>query len=291
MTQTANPPTVDLEAYLEESAVYIQERITVSREAMLQAGRKLIEVRAACPDGVWGKWLKDNFDWSHSEANKLMQAAENAPHLMTVSEQWLHTGALWMLAANCTPEEARVLALQWVKEKRIVNKQLAYLMSRAHKSILPRFEAGELTERQAYDLGVALADVPDDCQTVRDYAVEQSVSSPWVVSYLTQEYLKWVSFTQDKDREDSAWHDIRHNNCLMIEEESVSLREANQRDVARYINYRVFGHIEKSKSKSEEHEYLIQGESFDVDEDGNLLLSDLTPGARVKVSVYIEEGD
>lgn len=280
----------DIEIYLEESATYIQERIGITEQAQLQIGRKLLEVRAQIDDGLWTAWLKSHFDWSHSHANKLMQAAENAPKLMELDHSLIHRQALFMLAANCTPQEARDLALAYANAGQTVNKELAFLISRAHPSVLPRFESGELTDRQAYDLGIALKDVPDDCKDARGFAVEMEVASPWVVRYLADEYLKWVSYTQETDKIDSAWHDITHNKCLLIEDAPVSLRVANERDVARYIDWRRQGHIMDADDGGggSEKTYHIKEEEYQVGEDGTLTLEDLPPGAYVLVSVWTE---
>lgn len=56
----------------EINAIKIQTQ-TMVLQASSEIGKRLIEVKEQLPHGEWGKWLKDNVDYSQSTANNLMQ--------------------------------------------------------------------------------------------------------------------------------------------------------------------------------------------------------------------------
>jgi hypothetical protein len=76
-------------------------------------GRNLVEAREICPHGEWLPWLKREFDWSHSTADRFMQVYRMKDKLPTVGNFKILLNTLYLLAAPSTPPKVR----QDIKER------------------------------------------------------------------------------------------------------------------------------------------------------------------------------
>jgi len=71
MTQLITERSTDVIA-AEINAIKYQTQ-NMMLQASSEIGKRLIEVKEQLPHGEWGKWLKDNVEYSQSTANNLMQ--------------------------------------------------------------------------------------------------------------------------------------------------------------------------------------------------------------------------
>jgi Protein of unknown function (DUF3102) len=76
-------------------------------EHVVIIGRNLVEAKKICPHGEWLPWLKREFDWSHSTADRFMQVYRQKDKLPTVGNFDIPLNVLYLLAAPSTPPEAR----------------------------------------------------------------------------------------------------------------------------------------------------------------------------------------
>jgi len=71
MTQLITERSADVIA-AEINAIKFQTQ-TMMLQASAEIGKRLIEAKEQLPHGEWGKWLKENVEYSQSTANNLMQ--------------------------------------------------------------------------------------------------------------------------------------------------------------------------------------------------------------------------
>ncbi|MFF2794958.1 DUF3102 domain-containing protein [Lysinibacillus xylanilyticus] len=71
MTQLITERSTDVIA-AEINAIKFQTQ-TMMLQASAEIGKRLIEAKEQLPHGEWGKWLKENVEYSQSTANNLMQ--------------------------------------------------------------------------------------------------------------------------------------------------------------------------------------------------------------------------
>jgi hypothetical protein len=89
----------------------------LARRSVFEIGKHLVEARDKCPHGKWLPWLRDEFGWSHTTADKYMaiytamKDGQIAPKL----QFGLSMSSLALLAAPSTPEEARTEVAEQAK--------------------------------------------------------------------------------------------------------------------------------------------------------------------------------
>ena len=71
MNELAEGRTLEIIA-TEINIIKEQTRATVL-SAAIEVGKRLVEAKAAVEQGSWGKWLKENVDFSERKAQELMR--------------------------------------------------------------------------------------------------------------------------------------------------------------------------------------------------------------------------
>jgi hypothetical protein len=66
-------------------------------------GEKLQAVKTALGHGQWEEWLKEEFDWSHMTANRMMQVYQRFEATNLVDLR-IDLTALYLLASPSTPQ-------------------------------------------------------------------------------------------------------------------------------------------------------------------------------------------
>ena len=90
---------------------------TIILHATVEIGRRLTEVKAMLPHGVWGNWLKAYVDYSHDTANKIMKVYEEYKDKLN-SETFLNLTYSKAIALLGIPAEERE---QFAKDNDIEN--------------------------------------------------------------------------------------------------------------------------------------------------------------------------
>ncbi len=138
-------------------------------------------MKAQLEHGQWEKWLREEFDWSHSTAVRMIQVSERFKSVK-MTDLRIDISSLYVLAAPSTPpaaaEEAITLAQQGeaispTKAKAIVNKHRgvqtldAYKAVHTHQAALPapqgteQTTAGPLASPAVRQTPVPLVLIPD----------------------------------------------------------------------------------------------------------------------------------
>lgn len=118
--QPLNPLTqnFDYTALDTETRIVVQQRTTEIKslirhtaQGIFEIGEKLIEVKQKLGHGYFSDWLKAEFDWGEWTARKFMQVARKFKSV-NFTDLDIAASALYILAADSTPEAARLEALE-----------------------------------------------------------------------------------------------------------------------------------------------------------------------------------
>lgn len=103
-------------------------------EDIIAIGQKLIEVKQHLGHGNFINWLKSEFNWSVSTANKFMQVGEQFK-LVNFTNLNITASALYLIAAPSTPKDARAE----VVDRASLGENISYTKAKAivwqHKNI------------------------------------------------------------------------------------------------------------------------------------------------------------
>ncbi len=145
----------------------------------IEIGQKLHEVKARLGHGNFTRWLRCEFEWSERTAQNYMLVYEE---FATVADlDAIAPGALYLLAAPSTPEEARAEALQAASSGVAITKEIAKAIVNKHKAAL----VGQEITIQAGEYQGQTARVV----TPGDLFVECEMHSGEAVSLLTSEIV------------------------------------------------------------------------------------------------------
>jgi hypothetical protein len=94
-----------------EHATEIRRLARTSGAAILEIGRRLTEVKARLPHGLWYAWLQSEFAWSERSASRFMKVhaifkSDSVADLSEVLDR-LTASSVYMIASSRIPERAR----------------------------------------------------------------------------------------------------------------------------------------------------------------------------------------
>lgn len=102
--------------------IRISSRIAV--RSMVAIGKRLAVIKVILTaNGRWRQWLKESFDASHDTADRYIQVAEKFGDLSQIAS--FDKAALYLLAGNDIPQEARDKALQLAEQGERITRQVA----------------------------------------------------------------------------------------------------------------------------------------------------------------------
>ena len=119
--QQLNPKVRD---EIQELTVDIKSRLRRCAQDIYVIGRNLCQIKQQLKHGEFRIWLKSEFDWSVSAANKFMHVSQRF-HLDDLEEVEISPSALYMLAAPSTPQEVRTQALTKAKQGQTITFSFA----------------------------------------------------------------------------------------------------------------------------------------------------------------------
>ena len=90
-------------------------------ENIISIGKKLLQAKELMPHGEWGNWLQQEFDWSQDTAGNFMNVAKQFPQLPEGTD--FTAEALYILARNSVPPEARAVAVAEAKKGKVTAKK------------------------------------------------------------------------------------------------------------------------------------------------------------------------
>lgn len=181
MTQLITERSADVIA-AEINAIKYQTQ-TMMLQASAEIGKRLIEAKEQLPHGEWGKWLKENVEYSQSTANNLMQIHMEYSSNSQAFGDLSYSKAVALLGIDSEDREAflqendvdemSTRELQKIiKEKQKLEKEMA-------KREADAIKAKSLLEKDIQELEKQL-------ENAREQSVENEVSEK-EINRLTQE--------------------------------------------------------------------------------------------------------
>ena len=110
----------------------IRNRLRRCALDIYQIGQDLCLIKQQLQHGQFRAWLKAEFDWSVSAANKFMQVSQQF-QLEDLTEVEIAPSALYALAAPSTPDEVRDRALAQAKQGKTITFSLAKQLIKENK--------------------------------------------------------------------------------------------------------------------------------------------------------------
>lgn len=110
--------------FVQQKAGEIRSLIKLSTQTIVEIGCKLIEVKARLKHGQFGDWLKLEFDWSEPTAQRFMRVARKFKSV-NLTDLPIVPSALYLLAANSIPEEARTEVIDRASKGESISYQKA----------------------------------------------------------------------------------------------------------------------------------------------------------------------
>lgn len=141
MTIIEQATLFDYTALDSETRIVVQQRTseikTLMRRAasdIIEIGQKLIDVKARLGHGNFGGWLVAEFDWTDRTARQFMQVADTFKS-ENFSDLRIAPSALYLLAAQSTPESARTEALDRAAAGEVITHSTAVAIKNDHQRI------------------------------------------------------------------------------------------------------------------------------------------------------------
>jgi hypothetical protein len=134
-----------------ETRVVVQQRTSEIRSLMkrtaqdtVEIGQKLREVKSRLEHGLFGGWLKSEFDWGWRTANNYILVADKFANFANIDT--IAPSALYLLASSSTPEDVKQEFLEQAEAgEPVTHKQVktALYTAKPQKSAASKLEPGE----------------------------------------------------------------------------------------------------------------------------------------------------
>lgn len=130
-----NYSTLDVETsrFIHQQTVEIKALLKKTAQSIIEIGQRLTEVKQKIGHGKFGSWLKSEFNWSVSTANKFMQVSREFKFINFTNLE-IAPSALYKLAAPSAPAAARKEALQRARAGEYVTYKIAKELIQKYRS-------------------------------------------------------------------------------------------------------------------------------------------------------------
>jgi hypothetical protein len=122
---------------VQQRASEIKSLVRATAENIAQIGEKLTEVRARLHNGGFNGWLESEFGWSRRTAYNFIAVYEKFRDRANFAQLDIATSALYLLAAQSTPDEAVNEALGRAESGERITPAVAQDIIAAHKPAPP----------------------------------------------------------------------------------------------------------------------------------------------------------
>jgi hypothetical protein len=143
------PPALTVAQLAQE----IRQLLQRATQDLVTIGQKLRQVKTALPHGAWLDWLRDEFAWSESTAQRLLRVAERFGGL-DVADLPIEPAALYVLASPSTPALALREAVNRARDGEVISQRRA-------KEVVARYRQPRTPHPPVFET-VPVAEVPLD---------------------------------------------------------------------------------------------------------------------------------
>ncbi|MEM8718487.1 MAG: DUF3102 domain-containing protein [Cyanobacteria bacterium P01_G01_bin.39] len=120
---------------IEQATAAIRDRLRKAAQDIWEIGRMLSEVHSKLHRGQFDKWIKTEFDWSRRTAYKFISVYKRFDNSVNLEEINIATSALYLLAAESTPEEVRSEFIQKAQSgEKVTHQQVLKVVKKARNS-------------------------------------------------------------------------------------------------------------------------------------------------------------
>lgn len=155
---------------IERATVAIRERLRKAAQDIWEIGRMLNDVQSKLQRGQFDEWIEAEFDWSRRTAYKFISVYKRFDNSVNLEEINIATSALYLLAAESTPEEVRQQFIQKAKEgEKVTHQQVLKVVKKAKDSDREQSKISLTPESPIQQQSISI--IPDS-------AFEKPVDSP-----------------------------------------------------------------------------------------------------------------
>ena len=117
---------------IEQATEAIRERLRRAAKNIWEIGKMLCEVQSKLERGQFDEWIKSEFDWSRRTAYKFISVYKRFDQRINLEQINIATSALYLLAAESTPEEIRAEFIQKAQQgEKITHQQVKKVVNEA----------------------------------------------------------------------------------------------------------------------------------------------------------------
>ena len=130
---------------IEQTTAAIKERLRKAAQDIWEIGRMLSEVQSKLQRGQFDDWIKTEFDWSRRTAYKFISVYKRFDRRVNLEEINIATSALYLLAAESTPDEIREDFIQKARQgEKVTHREVSQVVREARSKSTPAVEKPEL---------------------------------------------------------------------------------------------------------------------------------------------------
>ena len=171
---------------VEQATAAIKERLRKAAQDIWEIGKMLSDVQSKLQRGQFDDWIETEFDWSRRTAYKFISVYKRFDRDVNLEEINIATSALYLLAAESTPEDIRQEFIQKAHEgEKVTHQQVLKVVKQAR-------------QQPAEDIPLAIQNNTTAVETLPTTPVEKPVV----------ESINPSSIAQTKLKLDRGWHQL-----------------------------------------------------------------------------------
>ena len=117
---------------IEQATTAIRERLRKAAQDIWEIGKMLNDVQSKLQRGQFDEWIKTEFDWSRRTAYKFISVFKRFDNSANLEEINIATSALYLLAAESTPQEIREEFIQKAQSgEKVTHQQVLKVVKQA----------------------------------------------------------------------------------------------------------------------------------------------------------------
>jgi hypothetical protein len=119
---------------VEQATAAIKERLRKAAQDIWEIGKMLSDVQSKLQRGQFDDWIETEFDWSRRTAYKFISVYKRFDRDINLEEINIATSALYLLAAESTPEDIRQEFIQKAQEgEKVTHQQVLKVVKQARQ--------------------------------------------------------------------------------------------------------------------------------------------------------------
>ena len=142
---------------IEEATAAIRERLRKAAQDIWEIGKMLNDVQFKLQRGQFDEWIEAEFDWSRRTAYKFISVYKRFDNSVNLEEINIATSALYLLAAESTPEEIREDFIQKAQEgEKVTHQEVLKIVKKARENSQEKPETSSILKSQSQQQSVSI---------------------------------------------------------------------------------------------------------------------------------------